>query len=192
MYIFIFIYKKPKLIYLVPVVNKLMLVPVSMFWLGSFPMNFDKTIEYPNWTFASNKYKNDYLLGNHAFNGSLHREDKHVSQQSSLVVTTVGFCNQLEEIYFGIIAGDQTFGAKNQLSQPRNISHRWENTECKSKISKLSGRKQNINFRINKSDWFVDINNSSSTASKITMSFAVNLSCSKYHYYRKLIHISNK
>ena len=26
--------------------------------------------------------------------------------------------------YFGIIAGDQTFGAKNQLSQPRNISHR--------------------------------------------------------------------
>ena len=43
-----FIYKKPKVLYLVPVVNKLMLVPVSMFWLGSFPMNFDKTIEYPN------------------------------------------------------------------------------------------------------------------------------------------------
>ena len=63
---------------LVPLVRKLIRISVSMFWLGSCPTNFHKIIENPNFI-ASHKYKNDYLLGLHAFNGSLHRGDKHVS-----------------------------------------------------------------------------------------------------------------
>ena len=50
------------------------------------------------------------------------------------------------------------------------MSHRRENTESKNKMSKFTDRTRNFDFRINKSDWIVDINNLSSTASKITMS----------------------
>ena len=35
---------------------------------------------------------------------------------------------------------------------------------------KFTDRISNIDFRINESDWFVDINNASSIANKITMS----------------------
>ena len=72
-----------------------------------------------------------------------------MSQHSNILVTTSGFRNQLEKVCFDTSAGDRIFGAKNQLSQPRNISHR---------------------IRIDKSDWLVDINNPSNTTSKITMS----------------------
>ena len=51
-----------------------------------------------------------------------------------------------------------------------DISHRRENTEGKNKMSKFTDRTRNIDFRISTSDWFVGINNPSSTASKITMS----------------------
>ena len=98
-----------------------------------------------------------------------HRRDKHVSRYSNLLVTISGFCNQLEKVCFDTSAGDGIFEAKNQLSQPRNISHRKENTESKNKMSKFTDITSNIDFRINKSDWFVDINNPSSITSKITM-----------------------
>ena len=48
----------------------------------------------------------------------------------------------------------------NQLHQSRNISHREKNTENK-KISKFTNRTKRIDFRINKSDWFVEINSPS-------------------------------
>ena len=137
------------------------------FALGPTPRIFTKLLKTP---ISSRKYKNDYLLGRHASNGSLHRGDKHVSRHSNLLVTTSGFSNQLEKVCFDISAGDRIFGAKNQLSQPTNMSHRRENTESKNKMSKFTDRTTNFDFRINKSDWLVDINNPSSTASKITMS----------------------
>ena len=37
-------------------------------------------------------------------------------------------------------------------------------------ITKFTDRTRNFDFRINKSDWLVDINNPSSIASKVTMS----------------------
>ena len=117
----------------VPLVRKLILISVPMVWLGSCPTNFHKIIKNPNWNFASHKYKNDNLLGRHASNGPLHRGDKHVPQHSNLLVTISGFCNQLEKVCFDTSAGDRIFEAKNQLSQPRNISHRRENTESKNK-----------------------------------------------------------
>ena len=43
----------------------------------------------------------------------------------------------------------------------------------KTKCQNLTDRTSNFDFRINKSDWFVDINNPSSTASKITMSVSL-------------------
>ena len=49
------------------------------------------------------------------------------------------------------------------------ISHRRENTESKNRMSKFTDGTNNIDVRINKSDWFVDFNNPSSIASKITM-----------------------
>ena len=49
------------------------------------------------------------------------------------------------------------------------ISHRRENTESKNRMSKFTDGTSNIDVRINKSDWFVDFNNPSSIASKITM-----------------------
>ena len=154
----------------VPLVRKLIRISVPMFRLGSCSTNFHKVIKNPNCNFAPHKYKNDYLLRRHASNGSLHRGDKHVSRHSNLLVTTSAFCNQLEKVCFDTGAGDRIFGAKNQLSQPRNISHRRENTESKNKMSKFTDRTRNFDFRINKSDWLVDINNPSSIASKVTMS----------------------
>ena len=88
----------------------------------------------------------------------------------NLLVTTSGFCNQLQKVCFDSSAGDRIFGAKNQFIQPRNIFHRTENTESKNKLSKFTDGTRNFDFRTNKSDWLVDINNPSTTASKITMS----------------------
>ena len=156
-------------IHSVPLVRKLIRIFVPMFWLGSYPTNFHKIIENSNCNFASHKYKNDYLLERHASNGSLYRKGKHVPRHSNLLVTTSGFCNQLEKVCFDTSAGDGIFVAKNQLTQPRNISHRRENTESKNKMSKFTDRTSTIDCRINNSDWFVDINNPSSIASKITM-----------------------
>ena len=67
---------------------------------------------------------------------------------------------------------EEIFGAKNQLIQPRNISHKAENTENikKNKRSKLTKRTRKIDFRINESDWFVYISNASSITTKITVS----------------------
>ena len=139
----------------VSLVRKLTRNLVSMFWLGSCPTNFHKTIENPSCNFASHKYKSDYLLRRHASNGSLHRGDKHVLRHSNLLVKTSAFCNQLEEVCFDTSAGNRIFGTKNQLSQPRNISRRGGNTESNNKMSKFTDRTRNIAFRINKSDWFV-------------------------------------
>ena len=108
-----------------------------MFCFGSCSTNFHKIINNPNCNFTSHKYKNNYLVGRHASNGSLHRGDKYVSRHSNLLVITSGFCNQLEKICFDTSAEDRIFGAKNQLSKPRNISHRRENTESKNKMSNL-------------------------------------------------------
>ena len=58
----------------------------------------------------------------------------------NLLFTTSGFCNQLEKKCFDTNAGDRIFWAKNQLSHPRNISHREENTESKNIISKLTDK----------------------------------------------------
>ena len=93
-----------------------------------------------------------------------------MSQHSNFLVKTCGFCNQQEKVCFDTSAGDRIFRAKNQFSQPRNISHRRENTESKNKMSKFTDRTRNFDFRIDKSDWLVEINNPSNTASKITMS----------------------
>ena len=154
----------------VPLVKKLIRISVTMFWLRSCPTNLHKIIENPNFNSASHKYKIDYLLGRHASNGSLHRGDKHLSRHNNHFATTCGFCNQLEKVCFDTSAGDRIFVAKNQRSQPTDISHRRENTESKNKMSKYTDRTSNIDFRINKSDWLVDINNPSSITSKITMS----------------------
>ena len=70
----------------------------------------------------------------------------------NVLVTTYGFCNQLEEVCFENSVGDRIFGAKNQLGQPRNISHKGDNTERKNKMSTFTDRTKNIDFRINKSD----------------------------------------
>ena len=163
---------------------------MPMFWLRSCSTNFHKIIENSNCNFVLHKYKNGYLL-EHASNGSLQRRDKHLSRHSYLLVTTFGFCNQLEKVFFDISARDQIFGAKNQLSQPRNVSHKRENIESKNKMSEFTGRTSNIDFRINKSDWFLDINNPSSIASKITMSVssaAANIIFKEsYSYQRKIV-----
>ena len=100
----------------VPLVRKLIQIAVPMFWLGSCLTNFHKTTENPNCNFASRKYQNDHLLGRHASNGSLHREDNRVSGHSNLLVTTSGFCNQLEKYCFDTSEGDRIRRAKNQLN----------------------------------------------------------------------------
>ena len=86
------------------------------------------------------------------------------------LVQHLGFCNHLEKVCFDTSARDRIFEAKNQLSQPRNISHRRENAESKNKMSKFTDQTRNFDFKINRSNWLVDINNPSSTVRKVTMS----------------------
>ena len=108
-------------------------------------------------------YLDDMLLMGHSI-------EKISMCRDTVIFLLQHLCNQLEKVCFDTSAGDRIFGAKNQLSQPRNISHRRENTESKNKMSKFTDRTRNFDFRINKSDWLVDINNPSSITSKITVS----------------------
>ena len=61
------------------VISKLIRVSVPTFWLRFCPTNFHKTIENYKCNFTLHKYKKNYLLGQHAFDGSLFIGDKHVS-----------------------------------------------------------------------------------------------------------------
>ena len=56
-------------------------------------------------------------------------------RHSNFLVTRSGFCNQLEEALSGTSVADRIFETKNQPGQPKNISHKGENTESKGKIS---------------------------------------------------------
>ena len=132
------------------VVRKLIRISVPMFWPGSCPTNFHKTTENSNCGFASHKHKNDYLWCLHDM--LLMGHSIWEMSKCNVLVTTPGFCNQLEEVCFENSAGDRIFGSKNQLSQPRNISHKGDNTESKNNMSTFTDRTKNIDFRINKSD----------------------------------------
>ena len=159
-----------------------------MFWLRSCPTNFDKINENSNCNFVSHKYKNGYLL-EHASNGSLQRRDKYVSQHSYLLVTTFGFCNQLEKVFFDISARDQIFGAKNQLSQPRNVSHKRENIESNNKMSKFTCRTSNIDFRINKRIGFLESTIQTVLLARLQCRY---LQLQQISSLKKAIHISKK
>ena len=104
-FIIVFLYRKAFRDTFVPVVRKLIRISVPMFWLGSCPTNFSKTIGNLNSDFASHKCRTDHLHGN-AFNVSIHRGDKQLSRQSNLRCTTSEFCNQLEEVCFDTSAED--------------------------------------------------------------------------------------
>ena len=71
--------------------KKLIWTSFSMFWLV-LPHKF-----------SQNKWKSQLqfcvaVIGWHSFTGLVHREDKHLSRHSSLLVTTSRFCNQLEKV----------------------------------------------------------------------------------------------
>ena len=65
------------------------------------------------------------------------------------------------------------------LSNPRNISHRGGNVESKNKMSKLTDRTKNMEFRINKSD-SIRFNNLSNIINHQDYNIVI-FSCSKYH-----------
>ena len=50
----------------------------------------------------------------------------------------------MEKVCFDTSAGDRVFGAENQVSQPRNISHTGENTESKNIMSKFTDRTKRL------------------------------------------------
>ena len=84
----------------VPLIRKLIQISVPMFWLGSCPTNFHRAIKNPNCNFTSHIYKNDYLLGRHPSNGSLHRGDKHVSRHSNLQLQQISSLTFILPTYF--------------------------------------------------------------------------------------------
>ena len=114
------------------------------------PHEFSQNYWKSNCGFASHKHKNDYLWCLHDM--LLMGHSIWEMSKCNVLVTTPGFCNQLEEVCFENSAGDRIFGSKNQLSQPRNISHKGDNTESKNNMSTFTDRTKNIDFRINKSD----------------------------------------
>ena len=117
----------------VPLVRKLIRIPVPMFWLGSCPTNFRKIIKNPNCNFASHKYKNGMLLMGHSI------EKISICRKTVIfLLQHLGFVINWKKICFDTSAGDRISGTNNQLSQPRNISHRRENTESKNKMSKFT------------------------------------------------------
>ena len=94
----------------VPLVGKLIRISVPMFWLGSFPTNLHKIIKNPNGNFASHKYKNDYLLGRHASNGSLHRGDKHVRNTVIFLLQHLDFVINRKKSVFTPVQEIEFFG----------------------------------------------------------------------------------
>ena len=83
MHIFQFPWKK-KTICLLPLVRKLVRVPVPLLWFGSSTTHIQKIVKSAHDNLTQDKHQNNNLLRRHDIDGSLFRRDTHDTHDTHL------------------------------------------------------------------------------------------------------------
>ena len=105
---------------------------------------------------------------------SLFRRDSHEPRHSSLPPATSRICHKLEKVCVDTSEGNRAFGPDNQLCHSRTFFKQNKNSESSSRISEFVKQSTNINSGVDKIDWLVDVNYSSSFTSKVELLFPSN------------------
>ena len=112
------------------------------------------------------EHQNNDLLRRHAIDWSLLRRDNHELKHSNLRSATSRICHKLEKVCVDTSAGNRVFGPDNQLYHRETFFKQNKNPESSFRMSEFVKESSNIISGIDKTDWLVDVNYSSSFNSK--------------------------
>ena len=161
--------KKFKAVCSLLLVRKLVRVPLPLLWFGTRTTNIHKISKSANDNLTQNKHQN-----NNAIDWSLFRRDSHEQRHSNLPSTTSRIRHKLEKVCVDTRAGNRVFGPDNQLCHSRTFCKKNKNSESSFKMSEFVKQSTNINSGVDKVDWLVDVNYSSSFTSKVELPFPSN------------------
>ena len=145
---------------------------MSMFWVGSSPLNFLKNSEGSNCYFTQDKYKSDYLFGRHALNGQHNRGSYDESRHSHLPITAFRFCDKPKEICYVSDTRNRVFGHENKFHRNDYLFDARKNSESKNKMQGITQEFKNIDFRIDQIIRPSDLYNPSCPPSETPMSLS--------------------
>ena len=160
--------KKFKAVCSLLLVRKLVRVPLPLLWFGTRTTNIHKISKSANDNLTQDKHQNN------AIDWSLFRRDSHEQRHSNLPSTTSRIRHKLEKVCVDTRAGNRVFGPDNQLCHSRTFCKKNKNSESSFKMSEFVKQSTNINSGVDKVDWLVDVNYSSSFTSKVELSFPSN------------------
>ena len=166
--------KKIKAICSLPLVRKLVPVPLPWLWFGTSATNIYKIAKIANDNLTQDKHQNNTLLRRHAIDLSLFRRDSHEPRHSNLPSATSRVCHKLEKVCVDTSAGNRVFGPDNQLCHSRMFFKQNKNSETSFRMSECVKQSTNINSGVDNVDWLVDVKYSSSFPSKVGLSFPSN------------------
>ena len=144
--------KNIKAICLLPLVRKLVPVPLPSVWFGTGTTNIHKILKSTNHNLTQDKHQNYHLLRRHAI------EPRH----SNLPSATSRICHKLEKVCVDPSAGNRFLGPHNKLCHSRTSFNQNENTESSFRMTEFVKQSTNINSGIDKVDLLVDVSYSSS------------------------------
>ena len=166
--------KKFKAFFSFPLVRKLVRVPLSLLWFGTSTTNILKIAKSTNDNLTQDKHQNNNLLRRHATDWSLFRRDSHEPRHSNFPSATSRVCHKLEKICVDTSAGNRVLGLTINSVTIELSLNKTKIQKAVSEYQNLLNNPQTSNSGVDKVDWLIDFNYSSSFTSKVELSFPSN------------------
>ena len=147
--------KKFKAIYLLPLVKKLVQVPLSLLWFGTSTTNIHKIAKSANDNLTQDKHQYYNSFRQHAIDLPLFRRDTHKSRHSNLPSATSRICHKLQKFCIDTSARNRVFGPNKKLCHYRTFFKQNKNSESCFRISEFVKKPTNINSGVDKVDWML-------------------------------------
>ena len=100
---------------------------------------------------------------------SLFRRYSHEQRHSNLPSVASRICHKLEKVCGDVSLGNRVFGPDNQLCHTRTFFKQNKNSESSFRMSEFVKQSTNISSGVDKVDWLVEVNYSSSFTSKVEL-----------------------
>ena len=171
---FSFLGEKFKTICSLSLVRKLVLVLLLLFWFQTSTTNIHKTAKIANDNLTQDKHQYNNLLRRHTIDWSHFRRNNQESRHSNLSSATSKICHKVKKVCVDTSAENRIFGLYSQLCHPGTFFKQNKNSDSSFRMSEFVKQSTNINFGVDKVNWLVDVNYSSSFTSKVELSFPSN------------------
>ena len=166
------VHLKKKLKEIGSLVRKFVRVPLLLLWFRTDTRNINKIVKSGNDNLTQDKHQNQYLLRRQAINWSIFRSDTYEPRHSNLPSAISRIWINWKECVFTPV--QEIFEPGNQLCHSRTFFKQHKIAKSSFKTSKLVKQSTNINSGVDKVDWSVNVNYSSSFTSKVELSFPPN------------------